>query len=587
MILKNKLLLLFILFLGLFLRLYGNNWDQGWHLHPDERFLTMVGNDVKLPESLSEYLSPATSSFNPVNKGHTFYVYGTFPILLNKALAVFLDADSYDLFHLQGRALSATADFLVILVLYKLIELVEIQLKLHRGIKYFAAFLYSIAVLPIQLSHFFAVDTFLNLFCWTSLYFAVKGAMLQNLPEQRTKNGEHVPRSTFQVLYNIFLSGLFFGLALACKVSAVYFAPLLGIVLLIGLLQVISSVPRATQNFLSFKFVLLFVFLFVFLLFSYLALRFGSPYYFETGNVFSIQISTIFLNSIKTLKSYDNPAVLFPPANQWISAPWYLSPLNLAVFGIGPVYFFMSCVGFILLLKKKNLTLILCMSYLVIFSVYQSLQFAKTMRYLILLYPALAFFAAVGLQTSFYKMRNYHTVLHSMFAVICCMTILTWPLAFMSIYTQDHSRVAASKWMYENMKAGSTIISEYWDDPLPLMVQDPTTRNYKGMEAHIFDPDTKEKWDLLNSQLSRADYYVMSSNRGWGSIPKTPQRYPIASGFYKRMFDGTAGYTLVQQFSSYPSLRYLGIPLDFPDQWAEEAFTVYDHPLVSLFKKTK
>lgn len=165
------------------------------------------------------------------------------------------------------------------------------------------------------------------------------------------------------------------------------------------------------------------------------------------------------------------------------------------------------------------------------------------------------------------------------------MSVLVWPVAFMSIYTKDHSRVVASRWIYDTVQSESTILSEYWDDPLPLTVQDPRTRNYVGKEVHIFDPDTKEKWQIINDQLKSADYYIMSSNRGWGSIPKTPERYPIASKFYQNMFEGKNGFSLIKEFSSYPSLRYLGIPIDFPDQWAEESFTVYDHPLVKIFKK--
>jgi hypothetical protein len=117
------------------------------------------------------------------------------------------------------------------------------------------------------------------------------------------------------------------------------------------------------------------------------------------------------------------------------------------------------------------------------------------------------------------------------------------------------------------------------------MTQDPTTRNYVGREVHIFDPDSKVKWETIDRQLREADYYIMSSNRGWGSIGDVPSVYPQTSAFYKQMMAGTRGYQLIKSFTSYPSLRYLGIPLDLPDQWAEEAFTVYDHPEVLLFKK--
>jgi hypothetical protein len=155
----------------------------------------------------------------------------------------------------------------------------------------------------------------------------------------------------------------------------------------------------------------------------------------------------------------------------------------------------------------------------------------------------------------------------------------------MSIYTVDQSRVTASHWIYEEIPSRSVILTEYWDDPLPLMVQDPGTRNYRGQEVHIFDADTKEKWVTINDQLSRGDYYIMSSNRAWGSIGEVPKIYPDTAEFYKHMFQNKRGYTLIKKFTSYPSLRYLGIPLDFPDQWAEEAFTVYDHPEVLIFKK--
>ena len=47
------------------------------------------------------------------------------------------------------------------------------------------------------------------------------------------------------------------------------------------------------------------------------------------------------------------------------------------------------------------------------------------------------------------------------------------------------------------------------------------------------------------------------------------------------MFQGELGFDLVQVFTSD---RVLG-PLRINDQFAEEAFTVYDHPKVLVFKK--
>ena len=41
-----------ILLLGAALRFTGLNWDEHQHLHPDERFLTMVENSLQWPKSL-------------------------------------------------------------------------------------------------------------------------------------------------------------------------------------------------------------------------------------------------------------------------------------------------------------------------------------------------------------------------------------------------------------------------------------------------------------------------------------------------------------------------------------------------------
>jgi hypothetical protein len=45
-----RLLVVGVFVLALFLRLYGQDWDQGTYLHPDERFIALVSSDrVLLP----------------------------------------------------------------------------------------------------------------------------------------------------------------------------------------------------------------------------------------------------------------------------------------------------------------------------------------------------------------------------------------------------------------------------------------------------------------------------------------------------------------------------------------------------------
>ena len=66
-------ILFFIILLGFVLRIIGFNWDQGQHLHPDERFLTMVLTDIKIPQSIIQYLNPEESTLNPYNNNYPFF----------------------------------------------------------------------------------------------------------------------------------------------------------------------------------------------------------------------------------------------------------------------------------------------------------------------------------------------------------------------------------------------------------------------------------------------------------------------------------------------------------------------------------
>jgi hypothetical protein len=81
-----------ILLAGFYFRFVGMNWDESQHLHPDERFLTMVSTAVEIPDSLSAYFDSQSSPLNPYNKGYGLFVYGDLPITLTRLIAEALTA---------------------------------------------------------------------------------------------------------------------------------------------------------------------------------------------------------------------------------------------------------------------------------------------------------------------------------------------------------------------------------------------------------------------------------------------------------------------------------------------------------------
>ncbi len=535
------LIITLIILLGLSLRLNNLNWDKGFHLHPDERFLTMVGNDIDIPKNISEYLNPKTSSLNPYNNDYNFFVYGIFPLILNKIIAVAFNNDNYFDFTTQGRLLSGLADGLIILLVYKTLALFEKKYKLDKPIKYWGAFFYSIMVLPIQLSHFFAVDTFLNLFVFTSFYFALK-------------------YSFFEKKQNILFSSVFLALGIASKISALFILPLN-----------IFLIWFRKKNLKE-----LFKLNFWYFLISYFTLRLTNPYMFDQK----------FIDNITTLKSFEGFNSWYPPAIQWINkTPIIHSLYNLSFFGTGLFVFVLFLYGTIVIFRlRKNIFLRAVIIWLIGIFIYQSTQFAQGMRYFLLIYPFIAIFAGIG--TDYLYKLFIKSKYKNLYIALIVFISLIWPLSFSQIYKKDHSRIEASKWIYKNIDAGSVILTEYWDDPLPLLLED-NPKNFITIQLPVFDMDTDQKWKKINELLDKGDYLILSSNRGWGSITSVPEKYPIMSKFYKDLFKNKLEYKKIMEISSFPTFYLSGFNIKLDDSGSDESFTVYDHPRIMIFKKEK
>lgn len=153
---------------------------------------------------------------------------------------------------------------------------------------------------------------------------------------------------------------------------------------------------------------------------------------------------------------------------------------------------------------------------------------------------------------------------------------------------------------------GSAVANEgEWDDGLPLRVDgyDAFGGIYTpGLNFNMYTDDNPNKLEHFINVYDQSEYILISSNRQWGSLPRLPERFPMNTLHYRHllgcpddrtiqwcysvaqpgMFQGDLGFELVKVFQSDPSIG----PLNINDQFAEEAFTVYDHPKVLVFRKT-
>jgi Gpi18-like mannosyltransferase len=548
----KKYFLILILLFAFFLRIYGLNWDGNSHIHPDERFMTMVADSIKIPSSLSQYFNTNTSPLNPHNQGYGFYVYGTFPLFLTKIIGELTAYNNYSNIHFVGRLLSALFDTMSVYLLY----LISKNIFKKSKYVYTASLIYTFLVLPLQLSHFFTVDTFASTLVLASFWAASSS--------------------------NFLLMAIFFGLALSSKISVLIFFPIL------ALFYIKYKQKNKILNIVLILFLIFIVF------------RIFQPYAFSGF----AQINPRFLDNIVELKYLGHKDSNFPPSVQWLSKTKIIFPLqNIFLWGVGlPMslsFIIFFCIN-IFKQKKQNLIINISLLSILIVVIFHGTQLSHPMRYFILAYPFIC------LSLAYFVANNPKFI--KIFYLAFCLN-LVWVFMFISIYSRPNTRVEASRWINKNIPQKSVLTNESWDDPLPLN----NGKQYESIMLDLYDPESPQKWKSINSKLDKADYMIMSSNRLWGSITKVPDKYPITSKYYRDIFQGETSWNLLARFVSYPGISipflnkciYIG-KTDYPinnnslfeidrncfnpgiyirDDIADESFTVYDHAQVLIFKK--
>ncbi len=617
----SLVILVAILLVASYFRFTGLNWDEGQWIHPDEGHVRMTLSAIRMPDSLSLYFDTHNSPLNVRNSGGQ-YSYGTLPLFLTRVVAEWLDQacgespaglrvavvssligssaaecspGTFTGFRSAqvGRTLSALADLGTVFLMYL------IGRRLYgEATGLLAAALGALTAFSIQQAHFFTADSMACFFITLTVYFSVRAGQLGN-------------RVSFG------LAGLATGLAAACKVDAA----------LASLLVVLAAVwcwmrlsrpqsPTSLPHTPTLPYSLLLSLLLAGLL-SLIVFRIAQPYAFEGPGFFGMRPSPEWFGRLSQIRTEQSGEVDFPWGRQWADrAPILFSGINMVVWGMGLPLGLASLAGWALagfeLLRGKRAHLILWVWVSLMF-LYQSTRWVKAMRYLFSLYPIFIILAAYLLTRLIRSPRasgkrsRLLSVLCYLILVLCLAGTASWASAVFSIYTRSHTRLASSRWIFANVPEGVTIANEHYDWGVPLRVdgRDPFGGMYNGLEMRHYDEDTWDKRAQLFDWLDEADYISMASNRLYSSIPRLPTRYPLTIEYYRALFAGELGFELVADFTSYPAIG----PFYFPDDEcpfplmeggykyqtepiavhlppAEEAFSVYDHPRVLIFRKT-
>jgi YYY domain-containing protein len=154
---------------------------------------------------------------------------------------------------------------------------------------------------------------------------------------------------------------------------------------------------------------------------------------------------------------------------------------------------------------------------------------------------------------------------------------------------------------------GSAVVNETdYDYPLPFRVDgyDAFGGIYRGdLNLQVYWDDNADKLTRFTTTLDQADYLFIPTNHQYAQITRVPERYPLTTLYYRELMgcpigadiiscyheakpgdhEGRLGFDLVAVFETFPKLGNFEIN----DQYAEEAFTFYDHPKVLIFKKNE
>ncbi|MBK9393644.1 MAG: glycosyltransferase family 39 protein [Uliginosibacterium sp.] len=374
--------------------------------------------------------------------GYAHYPYGQLPLTVVRAAAELSQRISgwggfvqYGGIHVVGRAFSATVDLMTLLALFLLG-----RLAWSRKVGVLAAGFYAVAVLPIQLSHFWTVDTSASLFATVALIFLVRLARF----------GERGDAAAFGAAY---------GLALASKVSllpmvaclplALYFAPRqpgtrfaqwLQCYLLPGLLAGVGA---------------------------WLTFRIASPYAFSSALWSDFLPRTEFIAQLFESRRLASGAVDIPPNWQWLGRQaWVWPGMQLLVWGLGlplgmAALAALARLGWRLrrptpVQRGRAMIVLWCLAYFL----WMGQQWVATMRYFLPIYPLLCLLVAAWLYPWWRARpsaaqgllgRRLSSARPLAVGGVVVLASVVWALAFHSVHRTIHPYLASTHWVLRNV----------------------------------------------------------------------------------------------------------------------------------------
>jgi YYY domain-containing protein len=564
---RNSMLGVWILFgviilTALSMRLYQPDWYNDRQFHPDERWI--VGSAVPQIKFWGD--KPIGLQYGSL----PLYILATYNGVARsiQSIPVFQRMDMNRVLIGGARAISGLVDTGTIVFIF-----LSCLLIFSPSVALLASALLAFTTLHLHASHFFTVDTFVTFFAAGSVYFALR-------------------IFKFGTLINYILAGAFYGMAIASKSAALPFAAAIVAAQLFRFFSIKGNSKADKQKRID----------------AWVNLAWAALSAFV---VFFICMPHALLDFDQFMRDQNEQRRILitgeadvPYNRQYLNTVPYLFYLkNLVLYTMGIPYgivaltaFFFYIAAFFKNLKdgkipSKETAIIL--SGVVPYFLIVGVSFAKFNRYMIPFTPFLAILAAKFLFDIYGYVKN--KAAGKALIIVTLLGAMFYGVAFMNVYTNSHSWISASRWMFSNIQtltqvAGekaphkTRVLNEMWGDDLPVWVDGKGGEQFDNLKWALQEPDSPNKIEELSNMLSYTDYVVMADKRAYGTYQRLPQKYPLNYFYYSNMIKNPEmfGYKKVFDKVNYPSL----FGIDIKDDKADESFQLYDHPRVYIFKNS-
>ena len=580
----NKVAYIFLIFFStvilILTRFYGLDWGLPYPMHPDERNMVVAITQMNCQNN------QFPSCLDP-----KFYAYGQLPLfigLILSRLMQWFDTKSFNdylLFEnvvLALRFLSATASVLTVFILSLMLRLLEGK---SRKLQIVHILLMTFVPVFIQFAHFGTTESLLQLYIVALLYISILWLY------------ERIKDNVF-----IFMTGLLLGFALATKVSSLMFT---SIPLTVLLIKIIAD-RKISQAGLYFLYLV--------------KIGIICAVTFIVFSPFNIISFDSFIHSI----NYESEVGLgeykaFYTRQFEHTLPIVFQFINIFPYALGWPFFLFSIIGFSLLPYNKHYNF-LRIIFILIF-VPNAIMYAKWTRFIAPVYPILMVFSVAVIVRVIILLSSYRgrlNLLAKVFTVLLIFIMILKGVAFTTIYFEPDVRFKAAVYIYEKIEKDAVVLSEtanVVDIPMPNKLIATEIANLNNISPISFNFYELHHETNLNQDLSeilqKVDYIFVPSRRiffnhtcyrfkdgnpikyqvgffdGYteSNCGELAKAYPQLQEYYNMLFE-SGKYEKIAEFSSYPRIEIFGNKLvEFNDESAEETFTVFDHPVIRIYKR--